>query len=177
MIKPTVAMGHENITEFILLGLSRDEDAEVACFVLFSLCYTAILSGNLLILFTIRGSRLREQPMYFFLSCLSFMDVCFTSTVAPKLITDSLAQRKTISYNSCMAQMFYAHFFGAAEIFILVAMAYDHYAAMCRPLCYTAIMSTRVCYALWWPPFSWHLSTQSCMYWLSRCCPSVAPIR
>ncbi|XP_036748238.2 olfactory receptor 4P4-like [Manis pentadactyla] len=141
-------MGHENITEFILLGLSRDKDAEVACFVLFSLCYIAILSGNLLILFTIRGSRLREQPMYFFLSCLSFMDVCFTSTVAPKLITDSLAQRKTISYNSCMAQMFYAHFFGAVEIFILVAMAYDRYAAICRPLRYTAIMSTRVCYAL-----------------------------
>ncbi|XP_073096032.1 olfactory receptor 4P4-like [Manis javanica] len=141
-------MGHENITEFILLGLFRDEDVEVACFVLFSLCYIAILSGNLLILFTIRGSRLREQPMYFFLSCLSFMDVCFTSTVAPKLITDSLAQRKTISYNSCMAQMFYAHFFGATEIFILVAMAYDRYAAICRPLHYSVIMSRRVCYAL-----------------------------
>ncbi|XP_073096114.1 olfactory receptor 4P4-like [Manis javanica] len=141
-------MGHENITEFILLGLSRDEDVEVACFVLFSLCYIAILSGNLPILFTITGSLLREQPMYIFLSCLSFMDVCFTSTVAPKLITDSLAQRKTISYNSCMAQMFYAHFFGAAEIFILVAMAYDHYAAICRPLRYTAIMSRQVCYAL-----------------------------
>uniref|UniRef100_A0A667GF71 Olfactory receptor n=1 Tax=Lynx canadensis TaxID=61383 RepID=A0A667GF71_LYNCA len=138
-------MGHENITEFILLGLFSDEDAKIACFVLFSLCYIAILSGNLLVLLTIRGSHLSEQPMYFFLSYLSFMDVCFTSTVAPKLITDLLAQRKTISYNSCMAQMFYAHFFGATEIFILVAMAYDRYAAICRPLHYMVIMSRPVC--------------------------------
>ncbi|XP_045343053.1 olfactory receptor 4P4-like [Leopardus geoffroyi] len=141
-------MGHENITEFILLGLFSDEDAKIACFVLFSLCYIAILSGNLLVLLTIRGSRLSEQPMYFFLSYLSFMDVCFTSTVAPKLITDLLAQRKTISYNSCMAQMFYAHFFGATEIFILVAMAYDRYAAICRPLHYMVIMSRPVCYII-----------------------------
>lgn len=141
-------MGHENITEFILLGLFSDEDAKIACFVLFSLCYIAILSGNLLVLLTIRGSRLSEQPMYFFLSYLSFMDVCFTSTVAPKLITDLLARRKTISYNSCMAQMFYAHFFGATEIFILVAMAYDRYAAICRPLHYMVIMSRPVCYII-----------------------------
>ncbi|CAD7666589.1 unnamed protein product [Nyctereutes procyonoides] len=141
-------MGHENITEFILLGLFSDEDAKAACFVLFVLCYIAILLGNLLVLLTIRGSRLREQPMYFFLSYLSFMDVCFTSTVAPKLITDLLAQQKTISYNGCMAQMFYAHFFGATEIFILVAMAYDRYAAICRPLHYMVIMSRQVCYVL-----------------------------
>ncbi|EFB27252.1 hypothetical protein PANDA_022206, partial [Ailuropoda melanoleuca] len=106
------------------------------------------LSGNLFILLTIRGSRLREQPMYFFLSYLSFMDVCFTSTVAPKLITDLLAQQKTISYNSCIAQMFFAHFFGATEMFILVSMAYDRYAAICRPLHYMVIMSRQVCYVL-----------------------------
>ncbi|XP_057582042.1 olfactory receptor 4P4-like [Hippopotamus amphibius kiboko] len=141
-------MGHENITEFILLGLFSDENAKVACSVLFSLCYVAILSGNLLILLTIRGSRLGEQPMYFFLSYLSFLDVCFTSTVAPKFITDLLAQQETISYNSCLAQMFYAHFFGATEIFILVAMAYDRYAAICRPLHYMLIMNREVCYVL-----------------------------
>ncbi|XP_021540497.1 olfactory receptor 4P4-like [Neomonachus schauinslandi] len=141
-------MGHENITEFILLGLFSDEDEKVACFVVFSFCYIAILSGNLFILLTIRGSRLREQPMYFFLSYLSFMDVCFTSTVAPKLITDLLTQRKTISYNSCIAQMFCAHFFGATEIFILVAMAYDRYAAICRRLHYMVIMRRQVCYVL-----------------------------
>ncbi|XP_064340258.1 olfactory receptor 4P4-like [Camelus dromedarius] len=107
-----------------------------------------MFSGNLLILLTIRGSRLREQTMYFFLSYLSFTDVCFTSTMAPKLITDLLAQQKTISYNSCMAHMFYAHFFGATEIFILVAMTYEHYTAICRPLQYMVIMNRQVCYGL-----------------------------
>ncbi|XP_036282454.1 olfactory receptor 4P4-like [Pipistrellus kuhlii] len=141
-------MGQDNITEFILLGLFSGEDAKVACFVLFSLCYIAVLSGNLLILVTIRGSCLSEKPMYFFLSYLSFMDVCFTSTVAPKLISDLLAQRRTISYNGCMAQMFYAHFFGATEIFILVAMAYDRYVAICRPLHYMVIMSRKACCVL-----------------------------
>ncbi|XP_012383760.2 olfactory receptor 4P4-like [Dasypus novemcinctus] len=141
-------MGHENITEFILLGLFSDEDVKAACFVLFLLCYLAILLGNLLVLLTIRGSHLSEQPMYFFLSYLSFMDICFTSAVAPKLIKDLLVQRKTISYNSCIAQMFYAHFFGATGIFILVSMAYDRYAAICRPLHYMIIMSRQVCYVL-----------------------------
>ncbi|XP_036179853.1 olfactory receptor 4P4-like [Myotis myotis] len=141
-------MGQDNITEFILLGLFSGEDAKIACFVLFSLCYITVLSGNLLILVTIRGSCLSEKPMYFFLSYLSFMDVCFTSTVAPKLITDLLTQRSTISYNSCMAQMFYAHFFGGTEIFILVTMAYDRYVAICRPLYYMVIMSRKACYVL-----------------------------
>nr|XP_026237426.1 olfactory receptor 4P4-like [Urocitellus parryii] len=141
-------MEYENITEFILLGLFSNEDAKATCSVIFSLCYLAILSGNLAVLLTIRGSHLGEQPMYFFLSYLSFMDVCFTSTVAPKLIIDLLVQWKTISFSGCMSQMFYAHFFGATEIFILVAMAYDRYVAICRPLHYMVIMSRRVCYIL-----------------------------
>ncbi|XP_002708935.3 olfactory receptor 4P4-like [Oryctolagus cuniculus] len=141
-------MEKENITEFILLGLFPGENGKAAGSVLVSLCYLAILSGNLLILFTIRGSHLGEQPMYFFLSHLSFMDVCFTSTVAPKLIIDLLIQLNTISYNGCLTQMFCAHFFGATEIFILVAMAYDRYVAICRPLHYTVIMSRKVCCVL-----------------------------
>ncbi|XP_008825888.1 olfactory receptor 4P4-like [Nannospalax galili] len=141
-------MDHENLTEFILLGLFRNEDAKAMCSVLFSLCYLAILSGNLVILLTIRGSDLSEQPMYFFLSYLSFMDVCFTSTVAPKLIIDFLAQQNIISYKGCMAQMFYAHFFGATEIFILVVMAYDRYVAICRPLHYMVTMNRQMCYIL-----------------------------
>ncbi|MBZ3880559.1 Olfactory receptor 4P4 [Sciurus carolinensis] len=141
-------MEYENITEFILLGLISNADVKTPCSVIFSLCYLAILSGNLAILLTIRGSHLGEQPMYFFLSYLSFMDVCFTSTVAPKLITDLLVQWNTISFSGCVSQMFHAHFFGATEIFILVAMAYDRYVAICRPLHYVVIMSRRACYIL-----------------------------
>ncbi|XP_020830237.1 olfactory receptor 4P4-like [Phascolarctos cinereus] len=134
-----------NVTEFILLGLFNSQEVKEVSLIFFSLCYLVILMGNLFILTTIRFSQLNEQPMYFFLSYLSFMDVCFTSTVAPKLIVDLLAQRSTISYNNCMAQMFYAHFFGAAEIFILVAMAFDRYVAICKPLHYMVIMSRKVC--------------------------------
>ena len=141
-------MGHENVTEFILLGLFIDENGELACFMLFLLCYIVILSGNMLILLTIRGSHLSEQPMHYFLSYSTLMGACFTSTVAPTLITDLLVQQKTISYNSCAAQMFYAHFFGATEIFILVAMAYDCYVAICRPLHYMVIMNRQVYYVL-----------------------------
>ncbi|MBZ3881253.1 Olfactory receptor 4P4, partial [Sciurus carolinensis] len=139
---------YENITEFILLGLFSNEDVKTPCSVIFSLCYLAIFSGNLAILLTIRGSHLHEQPMYFFLSYLSFVDVCFTSTVAPKLIIDLLVQWNTISFSGCMSQMFHAHFFGATEIFILVAMAYDRYVAICRSLHYVVIMSRRACYIL-----------------------------
>ncbi|XP_047394114.1 olfactory receptor 4P4-like [Sciurus carolinensis] len=147
-ISPWEKNGNENATEFILLGLFTNEDVKATCTVIFSLCYLEILSGNLAILLTIRGGNLGEQPMYFFLSYLSFMNICFTSTVAPKLITDLLVQWNTISFSGCMCQMFHAHFFGATEIFILVAMAYDCYVAICRPLHYVVIMSRRVCYIL-----------------------------
>ncbi|XP_074084007.1 olfactory receptor 4P4-like [Macrotis lagotis] len=134
-----------NVTEFILLGLFKNEEVKEVCFLFFSLCYLVILTGNIFILLTIRFSQLSEQPMYFFLSYLSFMDVCFTSTIAPKLIVDLLVKRTTISYNNCITQMFYAHFFGATEIFILVAMAFDRYVAICKPLHYMVIMSRQAC--------------------------------
>ena len=141
-------MGHANLTEFILLGLFHNEDVKAMCSVLFLLCYLAILCGNLVVLLTIRGSQLSEHPMYFFLSYLSLTDVCFTSTVAPKLIIDLLVQCNAISYNGCIVQMFSAHFFGATEIFILVVMAYDRYVAICRPLYYMITMNRPVCYVL-----------------------------
>ncbi|XP_036621436.1 olfactory receptor 4P4-like [Trichosurus vulpecula] len=134
-----------NISEFILLGLFNNQEVKKVGFLFFSLCYLVILLGNLFILTTIRLSQLNEQPMYFFLSYLSFTDVCFTSSIAPKLILDLLAQRTTISYNHCMTQLSYAHFFGGTEIFILVAMAFDRYVAICKPLHYMVIMSKQAC--------------------------------
>lgn len=141
-------MGYGNITEFILLGLFHNESVKTMCSVLFLFCYLAILCGNLVVLLTIMGSHLIEQPMYFFLSYLSFMDVCFTSTVAPKLIRNLLIHCNKISYSGCISQMFSAHFFGATEIFILVVMTYDHYVAICRPLYYMITMNRSMCYIL-----------------------------
>ncbi|XP_057582995.1 olfactory receptor 4P4-like [Hippopotamus amphibius kiboko] len=136
-----------NITVLILLGLSK-KNTEILCFVLFLFCYIAIWVGNILIMVPITCSRLTEQPMYFFLNYLSLSDLCYTSTVTPKLITDLLAERKTISYSSCMTQLFPTHFFGGIEIFILTGMAYDCNVAICKSLHYTIIMSIQRCSAI-----------------------------
>ncbi|KAK7797334.1 hypothetical protein U0070_006098 [Myodes glareolus] len=86
--------------------------------------------------------------MYFFLSYLSFSDLCYTSTVTPKLIINLVATRKSISYNGCMTQLFTMHFFGGIEVFILTGMAYDRYVAICKPLHYTIIMNRQRCDAM-----------------------------
>uniref|UniRef100_A0A8C0VVJ2 Olfactory receptor n=1 Tax=Castor canadensis TaxID=51338 RepID=A0A8C0VVJ2_CASCN len=137
-----------NITEFILLGLSQSKDIETVCFLLFLLCYLAILIGNLLVMISITSSQLIDQPMYFFLCYLSLSDLCYTSTVTPKLIIDLLATKKSISYNGCMTQLFTMHFFGGMEVFILTGMAYDRYVAICKPLHYTVIMNRQRCDAM-----------------------------
>ncbi|XP_073096019.1 olfactory receptor 4P4-like [Manis javanica] len=94
---------------------------------------------------SITCSHLIEQPMYFFLTYLSISDLCYTSTVTPKLMIDLLAERKTISYNHCMTQLFILNFLGGIEIFILTRMAYDRYVAICKPLHYTVIMRRQRC--------------------------------
>ncbi|XP_037377456.1 olfactory receptor 4P4-like [Talpa occidentalis] len=134
-----------NISEFVLLGLSYDKNIETFCFVLFLFCYITLLVGNLVILVSIRCSPLFEQPMYYFLIHLSSMDICYTSTVTPKLIGDLLVERKTISFGNCMFQVFAVHFFGSIEIFILTAMAYDRYVAICKPLHYMLIINRTRC--------------------------------
>uniref|UniRef100_M3Z5F9 Olfactory receptor n=1 Tax=Mustela putorius furo TaxID=9669 RepID=M3Z5F9_MUSPF len=147
--KPVWIMeNRNNITEFILLGLSQKKEIEVLCFLLFLLCYIAILTGNLLVMISIACSHLINHPMYFFLSFLSLADLCYTSTVTPKLIIDLLAEEKVISYNGCMTQLFTMHFFGGIEVFILTGMAYDRYVAICKPLHYTLIMSRWKCDAM-----------------------------
>ncbi|XP_046927429.1 olfactory receptor 4X2-like [Lynx rufus] len=137
-----------NVTEFIFLGLSPSREAQEVCFVLFLLLYTAVVLGNSLIVLTVMTSRSLGSPMYFFLSCLSFVEICYSSTTAPKLISDLLAERKAISLWGCMTQLFFMHFFGGAEIFLLTVMAYDRYVAICRPLNYRTIMNRQVCAVL-----------------------------
>ncbi|XP_027715020.1 olfactory receptor 4P4-like [Vombatus ursinus] len=134
-----------NVTEFIFLGLSQNNQVQILCFVIFLFCYMAILMGNFIVIISIICSQLIEQPMYFFLTYLSFMDICYTSTVTPKLISDMLAERKSISYPNCLIQLYTMHFFGGVEIFILTGMAYDRYVAICKPLHYMAIMSRGRC--------------------------------
>ncbi|XP_064131237.1 olfactory receptor 4P4-like [Loxodonta africana] len=139
---------NNNVTVFILLGLSQSKNIEIFCFALFLFCYIAIWMGNLFIMISITCSQLIDQAMYFFLNYLSLSDLCYTSTVIPKLMTDLLAERKTICYNSCVTQLFTTHFFGGIEIFILTGMTFDRYVAICKPLYYAAIVSRQRCNAI-----------------------------
>ena len=121
------------------------ETRTLKSFILFLFCSLAIWIGNALIMISSTSSQLIEQPMHFFLNYLSLCDLSYTSIVIPKLITDLLAERKTISCRHYMAQLFTMHFFGGIEIFILTGMAYDHSMAICKPLHYTVVMSRLKC--------------------------------
>ncbi|XP_021049205.1 olfactory receptor 4X2-like [Mus pahari] len=137
-----------NATEFLFLGLSSNQEVQRVCFVVFLLLYMAIVLGNLLMVVTVVASRSLGSPMYFFLGYLSFVEICYSSTTAPKLILDLLAEKKSISIWGCMTQLFFMHFFGGTEIFLLTVMAYDRYVAICKPLHYTSIMNQQVCAVL-----------------------------
>lgn len=107
-----------------------------------------VLLGNLLILVTVTTDPKLLSPMYFLLCNLSVLDICCTSVTSPRLLVDLLSQRKAIDFEDCMAQLFFLHFVGASEMFLLTVMAYDRYTAICKPLHYTTIMNRRVCWLL-----------------------------
>nr|XP_026267830.1 olfactory receptor 4K15-like [Urocitellus parryii] len=136
------------VTEFILLGLSSSQELQLVLFIVFSVFYGAAVLGNILIILTVITDSRLHSPMYFLLSNLSFIDVCQATFATPKMIADFLSERKTITFQGCMSQIFFLHVFGGSEMVLLVAMAYDRYIAICRPLHYLAIMSRRVCTVL-----------------------------
>ncbi|KAM9120657.1 olfactory receptor 4N5-like [Pangshura tecta] len=136
------------VTEFMLLGLSDAYKLQLFLFFFFLFIYIVILPGNVLIILTIWSDPCLGSPMYFLLANLAFLDICYCSVTPPKMLADFFSHRKTISYGGCMAQLFFIHFLGAAEIFLLIIMAYDRYVAICKPLHYASIVSRGVCCAL-----------------------------
>ena len=166
-----------NVTELIISGLFQDPEVQRACFAVFLPMYLATVVGNGLIVLTVRVGKSLHSPMYFLLSHLSLVEISYSSTVVPKFITDLLSKIKTISLEGCVAQIFFFHFFGVTEIFLLTVMAYDRYVAICKPLHYLVIMRQRVCVVLlvvsWFGGFLHSVIQLSTVYWLPFCGPNV----
>ncbi|XP_075700706.1 olfactory receptor 5AR1-like [Rhinoderma darwinii] len=130
---------------FILLGLSDVPQLQVICFLVFLVMYLITLSGNLLLIIVVRTNPTLHTPMYFFLCNLSVIDICFSSTIVPILLTNTLSKDKTISLWGCAFQMFFILVFGVTECILLSVMAFDRFAAICRPLHYNLIMNKKIC--------------------------------
>ncbi|XP_072506502.1 olfactory receptor 6C76-like [Notamacropus eugenii] len=134
-----------SVKEFILLGLTDDPELQILIFFFLSLTYILSATGNLTIItLTLLDSHLKT-PMYYFLRNFSFLEISFTSVCIPRYLVSIVTKEKTISYNSCMAQVFFFILLGATEFFLLAAMSYDRYVAICKPLHYTTIMSPKAC--------------------------------
>uniref|UniRef100_A0A8C8RX83 Olfactory receptor n=1 Tax=Pelusios castaneus TaxID=367368 RepID=A0A8C8RX83_9SAUR len=137
-----------SMTEFLLLGLSGDPKMQFFFFWLFSIIYTITLAGNVIILALIWMDSRLHTPMYFFLSHLSCVDICYTSSTVPQMLANFLSPRKTISLTSCAAQMYLFLVLATTECILLAEMAYDRYVAICHPLHYTLLMNRGVCIKL-----------------------------
>ncbi|XP_075782192.1 olfactory receptor 5W2-like [Pelodiscus sinensis] len=136
---------HSVVTDFILSGLTDRPELQVPLFVLFLLIYVISLVGNGGMILLIKIDPRLHTPMYFFLGNLSFCDLCYSTVIAPKMLLNFLAERKSISYSFCVVQMYLCIFFQDIECLLLAVMAYDRYVAICNPLLYTVTMSGRLC--------------------------------
>ncbi|XP_003920218.1 olfactory receptor 4D6 [Saimiri boliviensis] len=141
-------INHTNVKEFYFLELTRSRELEFFLFVVFFAVYVATILGNALIVVTITCESHLHMPMYFLLRNKSVLDIVFSSITVPKFLVDLLSERKTISYKGCIAQIFFFHFAGGADIFFLSVMAYDRYLAIAKPLHYVTIMRKEVWLAL-----------------------------
>uniref|UniRef100_K7F1T9 Olfactory receptor n=1 Tax=Pelodiscus sinensis TaxID=13735 RepID=K7F1T9_PELSI len=146
--KTMAGSNHTMVTQFFLVGLTDRPELQLPLFVMFLLIYVITLLGNLGMILVIQINSHLHTPMYFFLSNLSFLDACYSSTVAPKMLANFLEKTKAISYNGCMMQYGFFAIFATTEMFLLVAMAYDRYVAICNPLLYTVTMTRKVCLTL-----------------------------
>uniref|UniRef100_G1PB67 Olfactory receptor 7A10-like n=1 Tax=Myotis lucifugus TaxID=59463 RepID=G1PB67_MYOLU len=132
-------------SEFLLLGLSEEPELQPLIFGLFLSMYLITVFGNLLIILAVSSDSHLHTPMYFFLSNLSLVDICFTSTTVPKMLVNIQTQSKVITYAGCITQMYFFVLFAGLDDFLLTVMAYDRYVAICHPLHYMVIMNPRLC--------------------------------
>ncbi|XP_041517904.1 olfactory receptor 4D10 [Microtus oregoni] len=139
---------YTRVKELIFLGLTQSPEVSVLLFLFLLMVYLTTLLGNLLIMVTVTCESRLHTPMYFLLRNLSVADICFSSITAPKVLVDLLSDRKSISFNGCLTQMFFFHLIGGVDVFSLSVMALDRYVAISKPLHYVTIMSRDRCIGL-----------------------------
>ncbi|KAM9226164.1 LOW QUALITY PROTEIN: olfactory receptor 8B3-like [Dugong dugon] len=133
------------VTEFILLGLTEYPKFQLPLFFFFLEIYIVTVAGNLGLIILIGLNAHLHTPMYYFLFNLSFIDLCYSSVISPKLLVNFVSKVDIISYSGCMTQLFFYYFFVNAECYVLTVLAYDCYVAICKPLLYTVTMSHQSC--------------------------------
>ena len=133
------------VSEFLLMEVTEDPELKPLLFVLFLSIYLVTILGNLLIILAVICDSHLHTPMYFFLSNLSFTDICLSTTTIPKMLVNIQTQRKVITYESCIIQMYFFILFAGIDNFLLTVMAYDRYMAICYPLHYMVIMNPLLC--------------------------------
>ncbi|XP_075134143.1 olfactory receptor 5V1-like [Leptodactylus fuscus] len=128
--------------DFILLGFSK---GQVVCSLLLAVIYTMVLLGNLSVFSIIQVTSHLKTPMYFFLSCLSILDVCYSTVTLPNMLINSITGNRGIAFHRCFLQLYFFVYVGGTESLLLTAMAYDRYVAICNPLRYSSIMNRMFC--------------------------------
>ncbi|XP_006114107.2 olfactory receptor 10A5-like [Pelodiscus sinensis] len=132
------------VSEFLLLGFGNDPELQPLLFLVFLMIYLATVAGNILIFVLVLTDRQLHTPMYFLLQNLACVELCFSSTILPRLLASLLTGDRTISVNSCLVQLYFFGVLSTTENVLLTAMSYDRYVAICQPLRYTALMNSQV---------------------------------
>ncbi|XP_037007801.2 olfactory receptor 1052 [Artibeus jamaicensis] len=136
---------HTGVKEFLLVGLTENPNLQIPLFLLFTLIYFMTLMGNWGMIALIRLNAQLHTPMYFFLSNLSFCDICYSTIFTPKMLVNFLSKRKSSTFSGCVLQSFFFAVYVTTEAILLSMMAYDRYVAIANPLLYTVIMTQKVC--------------------------------
>uniref|UniRef100_G1MN15 Olfactory receptor n=1 Tax=Ailuropoda melanoleuca TaxID=9646 RepID=G1MN15_AILME len=134
--------------KFILLGFADRPWLELPLFAILLITYPVAMVGNIAIILASRLDTRLHSPMCFFLTNLSFLDMCYTTSIVPQMLFNLGSTRKTISYLGCAAQLYFFHIMGGTECLLLAIMSFDRYVAICKPLHYTLIMNPRFCILL-----------------------------
>ncbi|XP_021484445.1 olfactory receptor 143-like isoform X1 [Meriones unguiculatus] len=161
------------VTEFVFMGLTDQAEFQLPLFFVFLLNYTATVMGNFSLMILICLNSHLHNPMYLFLFNLSFIDFCYSFVCTPRMLMGFVSESNIISYTGCMTQLFFFCFFVNSECYVLTAMAYDRYVAICKPLIYAVLLSPRTCSLLMFGSylmgFASAMAHTGCMIRLSFC--------